>query len=125
MKLKRYKKVIENGRYHTEECDSSDFVAFWADTKYTCARDRDGVEWLMHADHSLVNIEAGAEGLTRISRSTLVRIEAIEAVRDVPTEGVALTPRILIAGGYEYRTSRRHRYGWIPGEYHQGCRRVA
>lgn len=125
MKLRRYKKVIEDGRYRMEECDSSDFVAFWSDNKYISARDRDGVEWLLHADHSLVKIEAGAEGITRISRSTLVRIDAIELVRDVPTEGVVLTPRVFTAGGHEYLSSRRHRGGWLPGEYHQGCRRVA
>lgn len=128
MKLKRYQKTIKEGRYHTEECDSSDFVAFWADNKYTCARDSEGVEWLLHADHSLVQIEAGAEGLTRISRSTLVRTSAIEAVRDVPAKDwqrACRVSRVFTAGGHEYVSSRRHRGHWKPGDYHMGLRRLA
>lgn len=125
MKLRRYKKVIEDGRYRMEECDSSDFVAFWSDTKYTCGRDHDGVEWLLYGGHTLLAIEAGAEGFTRISRSTLVRIAAIDAVRDVSPEGMPGVSRVFIAGGHEYVSSRRHRRGWLPGEYCKGYRRVA
>jgi len=128
MRLRRYRKAATRGDGRAgmwEECEASDFVAFWSDTKYVMARDAEGAEWLLESGLSLLKIEEEADGLARIGRDCLVRVEAIEAVRNRANHEETGTERVFVVGGHAYKSSRRGRVGWPVGEYRQGCLKVA
>ncbi len=116
MRLRRYRKVDdEPGKFGLAWCNSSDFVAFWSDSKYVCGRDRDGKEWLLQGGLTLQKIADGDEGLTRIHRNCLVRSDAVESVRNATPANTMM--RALLILGHEYECSRRYRQRWPVGEY--------
>lgn len=127
MEIKRYKKTRNSrGHYEAETCDSSEFVAFWTDSKYVSARDRAGAEWLLVTGYALRDIEAGtaADGIIRIHHSRLVRRDCIDSYHYVQPKGSAAGYGVAVVGGYEYRVSRTHwrqRMSWIEQRQQQAA----
>lgn len=57
----------------THHLNAADIALFKASDKYVVAVTNDGEEWLLSGYMTLKQLEAGVPGLTRISRSVLVR----------------------------------------------------
>lgn len=128
MELRRYQKTRDRlGHFKKEACDSSEFVAFWADCKYVCARDRSGVEWMLAGGTTLQSIEQGVEGLTRIHHACLVRTDLIEGQRRVEPDGQHYGYWMFLVAGHEYRASRRHWRQWCRRRFNtvQAYKRAA
>ncbi|WP_248132045.1 LytTR family transcriptional regulator DNA-binding domain-containing protein [Pseudomonas sp. B329] len=75
MELHRYRK---NHRLKPEKVEASEFTVFWADHKFVCGLDADGVEWLFIDGHTLKQILANTLGFVRIHRRMIVKISAID-----------------------------------------------
>lgn len=103
MQLRRYRK---NYRLRPEAVESSVFVAFWADDKFVRGLDAEGVEWLMHGQHTLKEIESGTTGFTRIHRGAIVSMAAVDRLMSRPPVGKKAPEHYCVVRGRELPVSR-------------------
>lgn len=106
MELRRYRK---NHKLKPETVDSSEFVAFWSDTKFVCALDRQGVEWMLHSDFSLQKVEAGVPELVRCHRGVLVRMNAVDRLITHRRPGKRHPGHYCVVNGKEFAVSRHQK----------------
>ena len=116
MYLMRYTKRAEATKLKFKRRDSSEFVAFWSDSKYVFALDMHGEEWMLTHHHTLIDIEEGDSGLVRTHRGILVRGDAIERVVVGPIRSGGILQCRCIVRGREFVVSRRFRTALIKHE---------
>ncbi|TLG90259.1 LytTR family transcriptional regulator [Pseudomonas edaphica] len=112
MELHRYSK---NHRLKPEQVEASEFIIFWAEHKFVCGLDADGVEWLLVDGHTLKEILANTLGFVRIHRRMIVKVDAIDhLVARTPPGGSRET--YCMVGERELQISRQCRSG-VKAQY--------
>ena len=106
MQLRRYPKDY---RQKPESVDSSEFIAFWADSKLVMAMDKQGVEWLLMGGFTLQKIEAGDDDVIRTHRGALVRINAVDRYMSRHYPDKTNPERYCTVHGREFPVSRGYK----------------